>query len=321
MWEVNRSLDTWDRGLLDWILLDWGRLLNLDWIFVNWGGLQNRGVRVWDVMVWGISDIWNWNNGLSNIDVLIGWADVNLVGLGDRDDLLMTSVDTWLVGGDGWVIARNRVCLSDGHCDWCDGVCAWGWADIGSHHNLGGDSVVHNLGNGDRASDGGLGLNDGSNTTNGVNSRRQLSGVLAAKVLGAGQGHCLLRDGVSSWSWAGGDLRSWDHSMWNLNHGGGGIYSLNSGRDGIGASGGWLRLDLNRVSRVGVLNWHQVGCHDGSAWRWHFWWNTLLGTTIRDVPSVMVVVTMAGKSTPKYGGRREGNEAVLHDCEQERVVN
>jgi len=36
------------------------------------------------------------------------------------------------------------------------------------------------------------------------------------------------------------------------------------------------------------------------------------------VSSVVVVAMASGKSTPKNGGRREGNEAVLHDCKPGR---
>ena len=69
-----------------------------------------------------------------------------------------------------------------------------------------------------------------------------------------------------------------------------------------------------------MLNRDQVGGDNGSTWRWHFWWNTLLRIMRHGVvvPSVVVVTMASGKSTPENGGRREGNKAVFHDCKQER---
>ena len=161
--------------------------------------------------------------------MLVGGADVDVIGLGDGDDLLWTGVDTWLIRGDSWVLTWNHVGLGDGSGDWCNRICTWSWADIGGQHNLGGDGRVLSLSDGDWAGNGGLGINNGSNTTDSVSSVRQSSSLLTAKVLGAGQGQGLLRDSVNPWSRAGGDLWRRDLSVGNLNHGCGRVPNLNSG--------------------------------------------------------------------------------------------
>lgn len=66
-----------------------------------------------------------------------------------------------------------------------------------------------------------------------------------------------------------------------------------------------------------ILDRDQVRGDDGRAGCRHFRRGTLgvLGSRAI-VPSVVVMVTMAGgKSAPKDGGSRKGNEAVLHNCE------
>ena len=241
VWELNSwgsgrlwGLDSWSSGCLDnwsigggdfnWVFLSWVRVGGL-----FWGGVLLSWVRVllgW-VRVRGF--LWDWDKGLGDVDMLIGGADVDLVGFCDGDDLLMAGVDTWLVRCDSWILTWNHVRLGDGGGKRCDGVCTWGWADIGGHHNLGGNSRAISLGDGYRASDNGLGINDGSNTTDSMSSRRQSSRLLTAKVLSAGQGHGLLRDGVNSWSRTGGDLWGWDVSMWDLNHGWGWVLNRGGG--------------------------------------------------------------------------------------------